>query len=166
MDTLTGIFTVRPLNPVSGLIRAANPVSLTTLAPASHVITLDSDPDYCFEANMLKRRVQRVRTADALRGAKVVDEIAYEVPDALRGLNFLRSEADRKAGYDFRGALGLGIAPERNWQDPANWFCFELHAMALEMAGRRTFAHNSRVTAHLLMSLDPIFPCLQHRLAA
>lgn len=166
MDVLTGVFTTRPLNPVSGIIRLANPVSFTTPAPASHVITLDRDPNYCFEASMTTRRVQRVRTSTALKGAKVVGRIDYEVPDAEAGWNFLRGEAIRMARYDFKGAFGLGLAPDRNWQDPEDWFCFELHAMALEKAGRKTFSQNARVTANLLMSLDPKFPCLQHRLAA
>lgn len=166
MDILTGVFTIRPLNPVSLAIRVANPVSITTLAPASHVITLDEDPDYCFEANMLKRKVRRVRTEEALHGCKVVGRIGYEVPYVHEGYKFLRGEAEREADYDFKGAFGLGLAPNRNWQSPEDWFCFELHAMALEKSGRPVFRYNAHVTADKLMSLDPKFPWIDPNLLA
>lgn len=155
MDKMTGIFTVRPFNPISRAICMANPESIFKRGPASHVITLDGNSGFAMEANMLKRRVQRITVEDALKGARVVSEVDYEVPDAERGLRWMRGECERKAGYDFGGAFGLGLAPDRNWHDPENWFCFEFHAMGMVMAGREIFRDCARVSAHMLLSVNP-----------
>lgn len=152
MKHLTLIFTKRTFNPISLAIRMANPVSFTTLAPASHVLILDGD--HVIEANML-HGVRRVKREDGLKGASIVDTLSYEVHDAEKALEWLRGEARRKAKYDYLGAFGLGITPNRNWQDPTDWFCFELAANALEKGGRYTFRNYARVTANMLMSLHP-----------
>jgi hypothetical protein len=150
--TLRALYVTRKFNPVSVAIRIANPVSITKIAPASHVICVDGD--YAIEANML-HGVRRVPLKEALGTAKIVADISYSVPDADAGLTWLRSEAARNAPYDWKGAFGLGLAPDRNWQNPEDWFCFELFAAGMCKSGRTVFRDNAHVNAYMLMSLLP-----------
>jgi hypothetical protein len=152
MQYIEGIFIKRPYNPVSWAIRLGTPQSITTPSPASHVIAVDGD--YGIEANML-HGVRRVPLAEAIGSATVVARVKYEVRDAEAGLAFMRGEALRKAPYDFKGALGLGLAPGRQWQDSADWFCFELFAAGLASAGRALFVDNARISAVTLLTVNP-----------
>lgn len=154
MDLLRGIYTIRPYHPASLLIRVANPVSVVRIAPASHVIAMDGDTGYGFEASFL-HDIRRAPMEELLDGTKTVADISYQVPDAIAGRNWMQAEVDRKAKYDKWGALGLGIAPSRNWQSDEDWFCFEFFAMGMLKSGRRTFKNSGHVTAYMLMSLDP-----------
>jgi hypothetical protein len=124
------------------------------MAPASHVITLDGNSGFAIEANML-HGVRRVTVEEAIRGAVVVSTVDYEVPDAEAGLVWLRATAERNADYDFKGAFGVALAPDRNWQEDSDWFCSELHANGMVKAGRRTFVDNARVTPYNLMCIEP-----------
>jgi hypothetical protein len=153
MDRIHGIFTKKPYNPASFLIRVANPVSFIHIGPASHVIAVDGTTGYGFEASAL-HGVRRALLKDMLKGCFVVEEKGYDVPNAKAGLDWLRETAERKAKYDFKGALALGLSPERNWQEDTDWFCFEYFAYGLEKAGRKTFSNNARVSAYMLMSLS------------
>lgn len=150
MQTIRGIFTIRQNNPVSIGIRCMIPRSLTTMAQASHVIGVDGD--HAIEANML-HGVRRVPLKEALKGAKIVREVDFVVPDREAGLRWGRGSVGSK--YDFSGAVGLGLAPDREWQDPADWFCFEHFAMMLAKAGRDIFAKHAHVTADKLLSIIP-----------
>jgi hypothetical protein len=47
------------------------------------------------------------------------------------------SEQDGKP-YDWRAILGFGMG-ERDWRVPDSWFCSELQARALEVAGILNF---------------------------
>lgn len=156
MERIEGLCTIRPFNPGSLLIRVANPVSIVKIAPASHIITIDGDTGYGIEASAT-HGVRRALLKDMLKGLTVVKRISHEVPDAEAGLQWGRLSAARKDKYDIKGALGLGLGPDRNWQDPADWFCFEHYAMIVLQAGRKTFVDNAHVTAYMLMSLHPDF---------
>lgn len=154
MDTIQAYFTKRPYNPGSLLIRAANPVSLLRIAPVSHVVVIDSESGYAMEASML-HGVRRAAIDEVLTGLTIVQRVSFQVPDAEAGLAWMRATAERKAKYDFKGAFGLGLAPDRDWQEDDDWFCFEYVANGLAKAGRDTFANHARVTGYMLMSLVP-----------
>ena len=156
MDTLRAIYTKRN-TPVSLLIRCANPVSITRIAPVSHVIAVDGDTGYGIEANML-HGVRRAPLSELLSGATIVADISYQVLEARPGLIWMRETADRHAEYDFKGALGLGLSPTRDWQEDTDWFCFEFFANAMAKSGRKAFLNNARVSGYMLMSLNP-FMC-------
>lgn len=151
MQTISALFTTRP-NPVSVAIRMANPVSFCKMGPASHAICVDGD--YALEANML-HGVRRVPLQDALDGAVVVAKREFVVPDAQQGLEWMRATAERKAKYDWKGALGLGLVPEREWQEDSEWFCFEYLANGMVKAGRPIFLNNAHVSAYMLLSIIP-----------
>ena len=159
MDTITGVFTKRNFNPMSLAIRMATPISITTMAPASHVVVLDGDTGFAMEANML-HGVRRVTVEEALKGAQIVTTKHFQVQNAVEGLGWMRKTAQEGAKYDFLGALGLGLAPGRSWQDPSSWFCFEYFCMGLAVAGRPTFTIHAHVNAHMLMSLPSEYPVL------
>lgn len=150
MDQLRAIFTKRPYHPGSLLIRCANPVSFVKIAPASHVITVDGE--YGIEAHS-HFGVRRARLTTLLKGLDVVTVKNYEVQNAEEGLRWGRESAERKDKYDFKGALALGLAPGRDWQDETDWFCFEHFANIMAKAGRKPFANNAHITAYMLLSL-------------
>ncbi len=152
MDTINTIFTKRPLNPGSLLIRCANPVSFIKIAPASHVVILDGNTGFAMEASAT-HGVRRAPVAEIMSGLTVVCKKSFQVPDAELGLAWGRATCERKAKYDWRGALALGLAPDRKWQDDDDWFCFEFEANIMAKAGRIAFADNAHVTAYMLMSL-------------
>lgn len=154
MTLIRGIYTKRPLNPGSLLIRMVNPVSLFKMSPASHVIVVDGASGYGMEASA-SHGVRRAPLADMLKGLTVVQAIDYQVPNAESGLSWMRQQTAKGAKYDFKGALGLGLGTDRNWQDDDSWFCFEYFCKGLVEAGRPTFVNASRVGGYMLMSLDP-----------
>lgn len=150
MDQMKAIYTIRPFNPGSLLIRCANPVSFVKIAPASHVIAVDGE--YGIEASF-EHGVRRALLREMLQKLTVVEEKTYDVPDSEAGLVWMRQTADRHAKYDLKGALALGLAPDRDWQEDDDWFCFEFFANGMRKAGRDTFNNNAHVTAYMLMSI-------------
>lgn len=154
MERLHAIFTKRPFNPGSLVIRAANPVSICKLAPASHVILVDGR--FGIEASMT-HGVRRAELHEMLKGQTVVTQKRYEVPYAQKGIDWARDTAARKAKYDWPGAFGLGLAPDRDWQNEEDWFCFELFGNAMAKSGRKPFDNNARITAYMLMCLPESF---------
>jgi hypothetical protein len=152
MDYIEGIFLTRA-NPVSFGIRLAIPRSITTPSRMSHVVAVDGD--WAIEATML-HGVHRVPLEEALKGTREIARVRYQVPNAEAGLRWLRATAARRAKYDFKGALGLGLAPGRSWQDESDWFCFELFAKALAEAGRTPFVSHAHVTGEMLLALPPL----------
>lgn len=148
MELMTALYTTRPFNPMSIAIRAAAPVSIFHMAPASHVIIPDGNSGYVIEANML-HGVRRVEADVALKGLKIVRRVDYLVSNAETGLQALRDQVGKK--YDFKGALGIALAPDRKWQDDSEWFCSELFAFGLQQAGRYLFEDFARVTPYMLM---------------
>ncbi len=169
MGTLRVIYATRKYNPGSWLIRWALPRSRLALALASHAMIVDGDD--IIEANMM-HGVRVVPAAVALAGHVIVGTVDYQVPDAAVGIAWARSQVCRYVppswapqwlqpvliflnnNYDWRGALGL-VAPDRDWQDPAKWFCFELAAGALEYAGRTIFASVGHITGTVMMLIKP-----------
>ena len=150
MNTITLHYTRRPWNPISWLIRWAMPRSRFALALSSHVIVQIGA--WCYEATML-HGVRRVRPTEALRGQLVVRRVDYQVPDVSEAIRFADDQVG--AGYDFAGAFGLSLAPDRDWADPSSWFCYEFAAAVLRAAGRAVGINLSHVGETALLSLNP-----------
>ena len=146
MKTATILFTCRPLNPVSWLIRWALPVSRFKWARASHSMILDGD--HVIHATML-HGVVRQPIKDAMRGQTVVARREYDVPNLQAGLEWARSQVG--TGYDFKGAFGISIHPDRDWTIDNKWFCHELSAAFLHACGRKLFERFGHVTDSTLI---------------
>ena len=150
MSAITVLFTKRPLNPLSWLIRWAVPRSRFSLALSSHAMVIVGND--CYEAGMLTGvRVQPIQKA--LRGQEEVKRIVYQVPDAAAGVAWLDQQVGKP--YDWRGALALAIKPGRDWAEDDCWFCYELAAGALKAAGRPVFANLSHIGETALMAINP-----------
>jgi uncharacterized protein YycO len=150
MDSLKLVFIKRPLNPVSALIRWALPRSRFAWALSSHVMIIDGD--YVIEATML-HGVRRVLLTVAMLGVTVVAERNFSVPNAADGLTWARARVG--SAYDFKGAFGLALTPDRDWHDPVSWFCYELAAGAIVNAGRDAFTEKGHITESTLLSIKP-----------
>jgi uncharacterized protein YycO len=110
------------------------------------------DGEYIIEAHMM-HGVRRVPLAEAMKGCVEVDRIAYQVPDAEAGLGWARDQVGK--GYDWQGAFGLALSPDREWQDEGKWECFELVAATLAHAGREIFQDVGHVSGTLLLMIKP-----------
>jgi hypothetical protein len=150
MQTITVLFTKRKWNPISWLIRWALPRSRFALAVSSHCLIVDGD--YRIEANILYS-VRRSKESVAMSGLTIVRQVDYNVPDAEAGLAWARDKAGEK--YDFVGAFGLALRPDRDWLEPGSWFCYELAAGALRAAGKDVFAMQGHVTESMLLMIKP-----------
>jgi uncharacterized protein YycO len=75
----------------------------------------------------------------------------YAVTDAGAGLAWARSQIGKP--YDLKGAFGLAISPDRDWQEDDSWFCFEIAAGALKAAGLDVFHHTGHITSSHLMQI-------------
>jgi len=150
MEPIRIIFTTRKWNPVSWLIRWAIPRTRFALAQASHCMIVDGD---CVIEASMTHGVRRVLGKTALDGAVIVDVVDYSVPNAAAGIAWARSQVGKE--YDWRGVFGIALAPDRNWQDETDWFCFELAAAALAHAGRDLFADYAHITGSMLISMKP-----------
>lgn len=150
MDRITVIFTRRRWNPVSWLIRWLIPRSRFALGLSSHCLLVDGD--YRIEAHML-HGVRRVLADVAMAGLTVVRTVAYSVPDAAAGISWARQQDGAK--YDWQGAAGIALDPDRDWQEPGAWFCYELAAGSIKGAGRDAFAERGHITETTLLSIKP-----------
>lgn len=151
MNKITLVFTKREWNPGSYIIRWGIPLSRFKAALASHCLIKDGD--YIIEANM-EHGVRRSKADVALKGLTIVKEIEYTVPDAEAGLAWARTQVGLP--YDWKGAFGLSLAPNRNWAEPDEWFCFELAAATLAKAGRDYFREDAgHISGNLLMAIKP-----------
>jgi hypothetical protein len=150
MTTIRIVFTKRAWNPISWLIRWAVPRSRFALALSSHCL-IDAG-DVMYEANMLHgvRGVSRTVALAGLTGVKTID---YSVPDAAAGIAWAIAQDGKK--YDWRGALGLGLTPYRDWAADDSWFCYEFAAGVLKASGRDVFANLSHVNETALMAINP-----------
>lgn len=146
MDKATILFTRRPLNPGSLLIRWALPVSRFKWGRASHSMLLDGD--HVIHATML-HGVVRQPIEEAMRGQIVVARREYEVPDLQAGLEWARSQIG--TNYDFEGAFGVSLNPDRDWTSDDKWFCHELCAAFLHACGRKLFERFGHVTDSSLL---------------
>lgn len=150
MSIITVVFTRRKWNPISWLIRWAVPRSRFALSLSSHCIVVQGATAY--EATML-HGVREVPLEVALEGQTIVKTTHYQVPNAHAGIAFAHNEVG--ASYDWGGALGMGLAPGRDWADPSSWYCYEFAAAILRAAGRPVFAELSHVGEVALMSINP-----------
>lgn len=175
-QTVTLLYTRRRRNPVSWLIRWAMPRSRFSFALSSHVIVLARGRYY--EATMLAG-VREVDGAVALKGQTVVRRRDHFVPDLDSGITWARSQLCtyqakpparlpgwvqttwafvqmlRHNNYDWRGALGLSLAPGRNWAADADWFCYEFAGAFMRACGRQLFDELSHVGETALLSINP-----------
>lgn len=162
MQSMRALYSRRNGNLVSWLIRWGLPRSRFAIALVSHGMLVDGD--YVIQATMwhgwretLRTRrlggVQRVLMVDALIGQTIIKDVTYSVPDAEAGLAWARSQVGKP--YDFKGAFGMAIDPERDWQEPDCWFCFELIASALQYAHRIIFESTGHITGTVLMLIKP-----------
>lgn len=150
MDKVTILFTARPLNPVSWLIRWALPVSRFRWGRASHsMIKVGTD---VIHATMMSG-VVRQPIGEALKGQTVVGVREFSVPDLAAGMKW--AEAQVGKGYDWRGAFGVALSPDRDWREDDSWFCHELVAGFLHASGKPVFARYGHVTDTSLMLINP-----------
>lgn len=174
--TVTFLFTRRRRNPISWLIRWAVPRSRFAFALSSHCIV--DTGEMLYEATMLQG-VREVDRATALADQVVMRSVAYQVPDLAAGIAWAQAQVCRYqprrptwlpvrlrnvvAGidlllhnnYDFAGAIGLGLAPGRDWASDENWFCYEFGGGFLRAAGRPVFANLSHVGETALLAINP-----------
>jgi hypothetical protein len=150
MNTITVLFTRRTWNPVSWLIRWAVPRSRFALGLSSHCL-IDAGVAM-YEANML-HGVRCVPRDVALNGLTIVRQVAYQVPDAMAGYKWASEQVG--APYDWPGALGLGLTPDRDWKQDDKWFCYEYAAGVIQAAGRPVFANLTHVGETALMAINP-----------
>lgn len=151
MSKITVIYTKRKWNIGSLVIRWGVPRTRFYIARASHCLVQDGD--YLIEASA-EHGVRRALATEALKGLTVVRVVEYEVPDAEAGLAWLRTQVGKP--YDYKGAIGLAIAPDRDWTEDDMWFCFELTAATLLKAGRNSFREDAgHISGETLMAIKP-----------
>jgi hypothetical protein len=150
MDKITVHFTKRPKNLISWLIRWALPRSRFAIGRASHCVIMDGQE--AIEAAMLYG-VHSGPAADILVGQEIVETREFNVPSAAAGLAWLRGQVGK--GYDYKGAFGLALEPDRDWRAPQAWYCFELAAATLVEAGRDIFADRGHITDATLLAIKP-----------
>lgn len=146
MDKAVILFVRRPWNPVSWLIRWALPVSRFQWARASHSMILDGD--HVIHATMM-HGVIRQPLAEAMKGQVLVGRKEFAVPNLAAGIAWARSQEG--TDYDFKGAFGVSLKPDREWQQDDKWFCHELCATFLHKCGRRIFDRFGHVTDTALL---------------
>jgi uncharacterized protein YycO len=149
-DSITVIFTKRKWNPVSWIIRWAMPRTRFHNAISSHCLIVDGD--YVVEAAML-HGVRRVLKDEAMKGQHIVRTVDFKVPDAEAGLAWLRTQVGMS--YDFRGAFGVALSPDREWAKEGWWFCYELAAATIAAAGRDIFRTYGHIAENALLSVKP-----------
>lgn len=147
---ITVLFTIRKWNPISWIIRWAIPRSRFSLAMSSHCLILDGRDVY--EANML-HGVRKVDYDTAMDGLTVVRIIKYTVPDQQAAMKWADDQVGKS--YDWRGGLGLGLTPYREWEDDDRWFCYEYVAGVLKAGGRDVFSNLNHISEIALMAIKP-----------
>ena len=173
------IYPARLWNPLSWFIRWMVGPSKLSFQKSSHGIVVDGD--HAIEAHMVYG-VRRVPLAVGLKGATVVREAYYPVPDAEAGLAWYRAQQCTyqpqfaawvpgwlrsvlaiplhllNNNYDFKAAIGMGFAPDRDWQEPDKWSCYEGCAGAIRNAGSDVFSEWGFITETTLWSIKHVVP--------
>jgi hypothetical protein len=149
MNNVTIVFTKRSWNPVSWLIRWALPVSRFKWARASHSMILVDGTVY--QATMLHGVVKQP-WAEAIQGQDIVCMRPFVVPDKAAGVSWVEAQVGK--GYDWRGAFGVSLSPDRDWREDDSWFCHELSAGFLHACGRRVFDRFGHVTDTALLLVN------------
>lgn len=114
----------------------------------SHVAIVDGD--HVIEA--VWPCVRRAPLADVIAAHPDFVVVDIPCPDDAAGIAWARSQIG--APYDLSGMVGLGI--NRDWQDDSKWWCSELTAAALRVAGRKLFRDDAmhRITPQHLWMLN------------
>lgn len=149
IDELTVIFTKTYWSPFSWLIRYMLPRNRFALARSSHCYIV-GDNDEVYEA-VFPQGVRKQHISKALKRDTVVKTITYKVIYRNAAINFLESQIGKK--YDLRAAIGLGLPIERDWNDPSDWYCYELAAAALAAGGLTVFKQLSHITETALFAI-------------
>jgi uncharacterized protein YycO len=150
IQTVKVIFTTRPWNPVSWLIRMMLRRSALRSALSSHAI-IELCDGTVVEASML-HGVRRVSMDQALKGSKVITSREYVVTELGAGVTWLIGQVGTK--YDFPGALGL-VDSDRLWQKDDAWYCYELVATFLVRCGLDIFYNRGSITERELLTINP-----------
>ena len=150
MPKATIIFAKRKWNIVSWLIRWALPVSRFKWARASHSMVLDGD--YVIHATML-HGVIRQPLSEALQNQTIVMQREYDVPDMDAGIEWAKTQVGKS--YDFKGAFGIALSPDRKWNEDDSWFCHEFCAAFLHASGKKLFTDFGHVTDSALILVNP-----------
>lgn len=171
------IFTARLWNPFSWFIRWMVGPSKMAFQRSSHGIVVDGDNG--LEANMVYG-VRSAPLSEIVKGAKIVRQAFYPVDNAEAGLAWYRAQACTYApqfaswvpawarklldvplrmwnsNYDWEGVFGMGFAPDRDWQDPSKWSCYEGCAGAIKAGGLDVFSDSGFITETTLWSIKHI----------
>lgn len=150
METIRVIFTKRKWNPVSFLIRWSMPRTRFHIAESSHCLI--EDGEYVIDSSMM-HGVRRALRHEALKGQHVVRVVYFSVPDKEAGLAWLRTQVGKS--YDFKGAFGVALSPDREWAKEDYWYCYELAAATLKAAGRDIFRKYGHIAENTLLSVRP-----------
>ncbi len=135
---------------MSWIIRYFTPRSRFHLAISSHCLICDGD--YLIDSTML-HGVRRNKVKDALKGQTIVRTVSYSVPNAEAGVAWARTQVGLP--YDYKGALGVALSPDRDWTKPDAWFCYELAAATIVAAGRDSFRSYGHISETTLMAIKP-----------
>lgn len=152
MDKIKVVFTNTPISPISWIIRWALPRTRFSLSKSSHCYMVFDNTVYetlPFKG-VMSRDISQIDKTD-----KIVNIVEYEVPNKEAGLQFLKSQLGK--GYDLKGAFGIALTPDRNWEEDDKWFCYELAAATLKAAGRDEFNNISHVNEVALWAIKPNF---------
>jgi|TARA_R110000868_G_C10784751_1_gene755803 hypothetical protein len=153
MNTLTILFVRRPWWHIGGaIIRWALPVSRFKWARAGHSMIVKDG--FAYHATM-RHGVVKEPIEQALHGQTVVAQRDFEVLDAPAALAWLDTQVGKP--YDWRGALGVSLSPDRVWGSDDSWFCHELCAAALRAAGRNLFIESGHVNDSALLLIEPSY---------
>lgn len=106
------------------------------------------DGDHVIHATML-HGVVRQPMFEALKRQVVVARMEYEVPNLKAGLAWARTKIG--TDYDFKGAFGVSLEPDREWQSDDKFFCHELCAAFIHACGRKLFNKCGHVTDSALL---------------
>ena len=145
------IFTKSNTDPLSWLIRWALPMSRFKWARASHSMILDGD--YVIHATMRHGGVIRQPLAEALKNQQVVTTRVFQVDNLENGIDWAKKQIGKS--YDFKGAFGIALTPDREWIEDDSWFCHELCAAFLHNSGKKLFREFGHVTDSALLLVNP-----------
>ena len=151
MSTLTILFVRRPWWHIGAvLIRWALPVSRFKWARASHSIVQYNG--FAYHATM-RHGVVKEPIEQALKGQQVIARRDFDVPNPQAGIDWLDTQIGKP--YDWRGAVGVSLSPDRVWGSEESWFCHELCAAALRAGGRHLFIESGHVNDSALLLVKP-----------
>ena len=155
MDHITVIFTKDIWSPISWLIRWALPRSRFSIAQSSHCyIEAGNDgtnDSTLFEASPFNG-VDITTFEDVLKSNRVVAVKNYYVADKKLAMSFLIAQLNKK--YDYKGAVGMALSPDRIWHEDDSWFCYELAAGAIKAGGGVQFECLSHINETALFAIE------------